>query len=177
VDAARGDIEGAIHNYERAQSIIPLVEYTGALEDLYTAAGLAGKAREQRELISTIETLGRATNEKTNRNLALTLADHNRDLGVALELMQTEIPVRGDVYTWDAYAWVLFRNGRLEEAKAASAMAVKLRTPEPCFYYHASKIALALGDQKSAREFSDRLRSLNARFDFAKTEMASAQIP
>lgn len=173
VEAARGHLETAIQYYRRAQSIVPLVEYTGALEDLYAASGFAMKAQEQRELLATIQTIGKATGEKTNRNLALVLADHNRDLPLALNLMQAEIPVRGDVYTWDAFAWVLFKSGRVEEAKAASLKAVKRGTPEPLFYYHASKIADASGDQVAAREYSNKLNLLNPRFDFAKCEMAS----
>jgi tetratricopeptide (TPR) repeat protein len=168
VEAAQGQIEPAIRNYERAQSIVPMVEYAAALEDLYTAAGITVKARAQRELIEAIEKLGKATNEKTNRNLALALADHKRDLDLALDLIQAEIPTRGDVYTWDALAWVLFNNGRLEEAKAATAKALRFATPEPVFYYHAGKIALASGDDKAAHEYSARLMSLNAKFDFAK---------
>ena len=127
----------------RAQSIVPLVEYAGALEDLYAATGLANKARQQRDLIQTIEQLGVANGEKTNRNLALVLADHGRDLNVAVELMETEIPTRGDVYTWDALSWVLFKSGRVAEAREASARALKLGTPEPVFYYHAKQIASA----------------------------------
>jgi tetratricopeptide (TPR) repeat protein len=175
VHAARRDVHGAIRNYERAQSIVPLVEYAAALEDLYTAAGMSGKAREQRDLIETIEKLGRVTNEKTNRNLALVLADRKRDLPLALELMQAEIPVRGDVYTWDALAWVLFQSGRVQEAKEAMTKALKLRTPEPLFYYHASQIAVASGDRSSARDYSNRLVSLNSRFDFAKSNTVTQQ--
>jgi len=143
VEAARGHVEAAIRHYERAQSIVPMVEYAGALEDLYTEAGLTAKARQQRDLIETIEKLGRANGEKTNRNLALVLADHARDLDTALELMETEIPMRGDVYTWDAFSWVLYKSGRVAEAKTASARALKLGTPEPVFYYHAKQIASA----------------------------------
>ncbi len=141
VETVRGHLDAAIHNYERAQSIVPMVEYAGALEDLYATRGLTSKAQQQRQLIETIEKLARANHEKTNRNLALVLADHNRDLDFAVQLMETEIPARGDVYTWDALSWVLFKSGRLAEAKAASAHALKLGTPEPLFAYHASKIA------------------------------------
>jgi len=141
VEAARGHVDAAIRNYERAQSIVPMVEYAGALEDLYTTAGMASKAQEQRDLIETIEKLGRANQEKTNRNLALVLADHGRDLALAVELMETEIPTRGDVYTWDALSWVLFKSGRVAEAREASAKALKLGTPEPTFYKHATQIA------------------------------------
>jgi tetratricopeptide (TPR) repeat protein len=143
LETARGHTAAAIRNYERAQSIVPLVEYAGALEDLYALAGMTSKAREQKALVETIEKLGKANGEKTNRNLALVLADHGRDLDVALELMQTEIPTRPDVYTWDAYAWVLYKSGRLAEAKEASVKAMKLGTPEPSFRYHASQIASA----------------------------------
>lgn len=143
VDAAQGRVDDAIKSYLRAQSMVPLVEYASALEDLYNAARMPAKAQEQAALIETIEKLGQATNEKTNRNLALALADHDRHLDIALELVETEIPNRPDVYTWDALSWVLFKNGRLEEAKAASEKALKLNTPEPLFRYHASKIATA----------------------------------
>jgi tetratricopeptide (TPR) repeat protein len=140
VEAARGHTIDAIRFYERAQAIVPLPQYAGELEDLYTTAGRADKASEQRDLITTIEKLGTVTDEKTNRNLALLLADHNRDLPVALNLMKAELPVRGDVYTWDAYSWVLYKSGRLEEAKQASQKALRLHTPEPIFYAHARQI-------------------------------------
>ena len=140
VEAARGHTLPAIHYYEHAQAIVPLAQYAGTLEDLYSTAGMPAKAREQRDLISTIEKLGKVTNEKTNRNLALLLADHNRDLPIALELMRAELPVRGDVYTWDAYSWVLYKSGRIEEAKQASEKALRLHTPEPIFYAHARQI-------------------------------------
>ena len=174
VEAARGNLQAAILRYERAQSIVPLVEYAGALEDLYTATGRTSKAQGQRELISTIESLGRVANETTNRNLALLLADHARRLPFALRLVETELPVRSDVYTWDALAWVLFRNGRLEEAKAASVKALQFRTPEPVFYYHATKIAEATGDRVAADQYSERLVALNPKFDFAKARMTQS---
>lgn len=174
-DAALGKKQSAIRNYEHAQAIVPLVEYAGALEDLYRASGLTAQASGQRDLVSTIEKLGRVTNERTNRNLALLLADHDRDLTFALELMKAEIPVRGDVYSWDALSWVLFKSGQLDEAKAASEKALKLETPEPLFYYHASKIASASGDQNAGQKYAERLFALNSRFDFTKAEFVTAR--
>ncbi len=175
VEAARGNLQAAIKDYERAQSIVPLVEYAGALEDLYAAAGMSRQAQEQRDLIATIAKLGKVNNEKTNRNLALLLADHARDLPLALNLIEAEIPVRGDVYTWDAFSWVLFQNGRLDEARAADLHALKLATPEPLFYYHASRIASASGDQQAASAYTRRLVALNAKFDFAKSGMPGTE--
>jgi tetratricopeptide (TPR) repeat protein len=172
LEAAQGQLDAAINDYEHAKSNVPLVEYASALADLYRATGTLEKAKTQEELIDAIKKLGAATNERTNRNLALALADHNRDLGVALNLMQAEIPVRGDVYTWDALAWVLYKNGRLTEAKAASEKALKLGTPEPAFYYHGSKIALASGDKDSAEAYRKKLLALNPKFDVAMNDLA-----
>ncbi len=168
VQAAQGDYDAAIRSYVRAQSIVPLVEYAAALEDLYKVTGQIEKARQQDALIEAIEKLGKATNEKTNRNLALVLADHNQHLDAALNLLETELPNRSDVYTWDAISWVLFKNGRLEEAQSASRKALKLSTPEPLFYYHASKIAAAGGNKEEAQSYSDRVASLNPKFNIAK---------
>lgn len=143
VEAARGNTLAAIANYEQAQAIVPMVEYAGALEDLYTAAGLPAKAKQQRDTIDVIDRLGAAKGESTNRNLALILADHRRNMARALDLVQAEKVSRPDVYTWDALSWVLFQSGRIEEAKAASAKAMKFNTPEPKFHEHAAIIAAA----------------------------------
>lgn len=143
VQAAEGHIDAAIRNFEHAQSMVPMVEYAGALEDLYRGQGREAKAKEQQALIDAIDTLTRAARESTNRTLALILADHNRRLDRALELMQAEMLVRGDVYTWDAWSWVLYKLGRFQEAREASQKAVRLSTPEPSFYLHAARIAEA----------------------------------
>jgi hypothetical protein len=90
------------------------------------------KAREQRELIDAIDQLGKANHEKTNRNSAIIPADHDRNLERALELLEAELPVCGDVYTWDAYSWVLYKIGRYTEARAAPVKALRLGTPEAC---------------------------------------------
>lgn len=171
VQGAQEHYDAAISSYLRAQSIVPLVEYAAALEDLYTVSGQTAKAREQDALIETLEKLGKAANEKTNRNLALALADHNKHLDTALNLVEAELPNRGSVYTWDAMAWVLFKSDRLDEASQASKKALQLGTPEPLFYYHSSKIAEARGEREAARTYSDHLASLNPKFDVAKTTL------
>jgi tetratricopeptide (TPR) repeat protein len=146
VEAARGNILAAISDFEQAQAVVPMVEYAGALEDLYTSAGLFAKAQAQRDTIDVIDRLGAVKGETTNRNLALILADHRHNLAHALELIQAEIATRPDVYTWDALSWALYQSGRIEEAKAASAKAMKFNTPEPKFHEHAAMIAAAVSE-------------------------------
>ena len=148
VEAARGNTAAAIGSYERAQAIVPMIEYAGALEDLYTTAHLPAKAQQQREMMDVIDKLGGAKGESTNRNLAIILANHHRNMAHALELVRTEILSRPDVYTWDALSWVLFQSGRIDEAKAASASAMRFNTPEPKFREHAEKIAPRRGSRE-----------------------------
>jgi tetratricopeptide (TPR) repeat protein len=173
IETALGRLDLAIRHYERARSIVPMVDYAAALADLYLAAGKKEAAREQQLLVATIDKLGTANGETTNRNLALILADHNENLPHALDLVRTEIATRPDVYTWDALAWVLFRAGHLEEARAASQKALRLNTPEPAFYFHASRIASAAGDRKAAQEYKDRTAALNPKFN--TTEILSGR--
>lgn len=169
VEAAMGHFDLAIRDYKRAQSIVPLIEYGAALRDLYTATGNKQAASEQQLLVNTIDQLGRASGETTNRNLALIFADHNENLPRALEMLRTEIATRPDVYTWDALSWVLFKTGHLEEARAANRKALQWNTPEPSFYFHASRIATAAGDEQAAREYERRLAGLNPKFNPMET--------
>jgi tetratricopeptide (TPR) repeat protein len=149
VEAALGRVAAAIHSFELAQAIVPMIEYAGALEDLYTAAGMTAKAQQQRDMIDVIARLGSSRGETTNRNLALILADHRRNLAHAVELAEAEIKTRPDVYSWDALSWVLFQSGRIEEAKSASVRALRLNTPEPKFQEHAAIIAAAAQETAS----------------------------
>lgn len=156
--AAKGQVESAIRSYERAQAIVPMAEYAAALEDLYRGQGREAKAQEQQAQLDAIDALSRAAKESTNRTLALILADHNRHLDRALELITAEIPTRGDVYTWDAMSWILFKLGRVQDARAASLKAVRWSTPEPSFYFHASQIAEAAGEKTAAEEYREHAK-------------------
>jgi tetratricopeptide (TPR) repeat protein len=159
VDLEKGHIDSAIRDYERAQAIVPMVEYAGALEDLYHRHGREAQAAGQQALIDAIDTLGKAAKESTNRSLALILADHNRRLDRAWDLIHAELSSRGDVYTWDVYSWVLFKMGRIPEARAASLKALRWSTPEPSFYAHAAQIAEAAGEKAAAEDYRDHFRT------------------
>jgi len=140
VQAARHQTAEAIASYSRAQALVPLPDYAGALRDLYLEQGNAAEARKQEALLDVVDHLARANFENTDRNLALVLADEGRHLDRALELAQNELNFRRDVYTYDALAWVLYRNGRCAESQAALEKALAQHTPEPSFERHAAAI-------------------------------------
>ncbi len=74
--------------------MVPLPDYAAALETRYARAGQLAEARKQRDFVDAIDKMAFASGEKTNRNLAL---------------VESEIAVRPDVYTYDALSWLLFK--------------------------------------------------------------------
>ena len=144
VQAEKHDWKSAITNMKRAQASVPMPDYAAALYDYYTASGDSKEAKKQKEMIEVIDQVGQAAQEKANRNIAIIFADHDWHLDRALELAKNELEVRGDVYTYDALAWALYKNGKYSEASEAMKQATKLGTPEPSFRLHARLIEEAL---------------------------------
>ncbi|HLN00255.1 MAG TPA: tetratricopeptide repeat protein [Bryobacteraceae bacterium] len=176
VQAAQGKLAEAIENFKRAQAVVPMPEYAAALAELYERTGKKANARQQLELLDVVDRVVKANNEKTNRNLALVYADQGRKLDRALELAQAELDVRGDVYTYDALAWALFKNGRYAEAEQAAGKALRFGTPDPAFYFHAGMIASALRKQQEAAKSLDRALALNPHFDPRQAEIAETTL-
>lgn len=142
--AAKGDTAGAIDNYKRAQAITPLPDYAAALYDLYRQTGRADLAQQQMALLDAIDQVSRATGETANRNLVFAFADRGIKLDRALELARGELKYRRDIYSYDALAWALYKNGRYTEARECMDQALALKTPEPVFREHAAAISQAL---------------------------------
>jgi tetratricopeptide (TPR) repeat protein len=155
LQAATGDAKAAIDSYRHAQSITPLPDYAAALFDLKSDPA------KQRATVELIDQLAVANNEKVNRNLSLIFSDHGWRLERALQLAKAELDFRRDVYTYDALAWAYFKNGDLAKAEEAMGKALKLGTPEPQFYYHASVIANAQGKSEFAAAYRRRATDLN----------------
>lgn len=172
VQAAQGKPAEAVESYQHAQSITPMVQYAGALHDLYAVLGKKAEAQQQADLLDVVAKLEEAARQPANRTLALLYANQDRNLKRALELARADFEIRQDVYTNDALAWALFKNGRLEEARHASEQALKLGTPEAMFYYHAGMIAAAQGDRAAARAWLAKALKLNPGFDIRQAVLA-----
>jgi tetratricopeptide (TPR) repeat protein len=82
-----------------------------------------------------------------NRELALFYADQDMKLPEALELARKELEVRHDIYTWDTLAWVLYKNGRYQEASEAANNALALHTNDSLLLFHAGMICHSLGQR------------------------------
>lgn len=167
VAAARGKMDEAVEAAKKAQAMAPLVEYSGLLADLYTVLGRSEEARKQIELVDLQAKMEAASGQKGNRAVALIFANHNWRLeeAVAVAEAEADLAVRKDVFTWDAYSWALLRAGRVQDAGKASRKALRLGTPDPLLYFHASRIAEACGDGARSAELLGKALRLNPRFD------------
>jgi tetratricopeptide (TPR) repeat protein len=151
VREAQGDRDEAIALLEQATTRQPRPELVAALGDLHALAGDADAAERQYALVARIGELAQATGGVYDRQLLLFAADHLRGVEAAVDAAANELRVRRDVYGYDAYAWALFRAGRVDEAAEAAAHAQALDTPDPRIRYHAGMIAAAQGRLVEAR--------------------------
>jgi tetratricopeptide (TPR) repeat protein len=174
--AAQGRTTDAIALFRRAIRMVPEPSYVGALGDLYAAAGRRRLAQRRYQMVEAIGALAGAGLRIYDRQQAVFLADHDLRLREALRLVRAELSTRRDVYGWDALAWVMFKLGRLDEARVASERALELGTPDARLWYHAGMISASLGDEDRAREELSRALTLSPRFDVLQAERARRQL-
>ena len=147
---ARGDLDEAIRQFERASAILPLPEYVIALGEAQEAAGDTTSAAKSYDLARAEIQLFEAAGVTVDLELALFEADHG-DASRALELAQAAYDRAPTIRAADALAWALHRSGRDEEAKRRSDEALRLGSKDPLLQFHAGAIAAALGDVPVAR--------------------------
>jgi tetratricopeptide (TPR) repeat protein len=149
--ANNGRYQEAIELYQKAIAVVPMPVFVAELGDLYLTTGDKAEAKKQYALVEYIGLLGHINQVLHNRDLALFYADHDMKLAEALDLAQKELEVRHDVYTWDALAWALYKNGKLTEAASASEKAMRFGTRDSIILFHAGMIAEGLGRHEQAR--------------------------
>jgi tetratricopeptide (TPR) repeat protein len=148
----------AVEYLEKAYRIARLPETAWLLGD---ACEMLGDARKAKAAFDLVIREGRKMDRLT---LALFLATKNRDVDEALRLIEEERRTRGGVYVDDAYAWALYRAGRLAEARDRSDRALAWGTPDARLLYHAGVIRVAGGDERG-RDLIRRAMRLNPGFD------------
>jgi len=84
--------------------------------------------------------------------------------------------VRRDVYTWDALAWALYKNGKLEEAAKASEKAMHFGTRDALLLFHAGMIADGLGHREQARNELEKALQINRHFHLIYADIAEKRL-
>lgn len=173
VRAAQGKLEESIQLYHRSIAIIPFPVYVAELGDVYKKVGRLNEAQQQYDLVEYIGHLSRLNQVLANRELALFYADQGIKLPEALELARKELEVRHDIYTWDTLAWVLYRNGRFQEAAEAINKALGLHTNDSLLLFHAGMIYHSLAKDSDAKAFLSRALKINPHFHLFQAAVAS----
>ena len=108
-----------------------------------------------------------ATSVESRRAHARTWANHLLDNGgnasLALEIAAEELETRTDTAGWETYAWALFKNGRIAEAREAIDVALD-RGLDAHGYYRAGAISAALGETDRAVDELTVALDLSPRF-------------
>jgi tetratricopeptide (TPR) repeat protein len=175
VRAAQGRLAEAIALYEQVITIAPQPGFLAALGDVYAVSDQPDAARRQYETLDALGQLA-ASNATGNRQLALIYANHNRKLAEALDLAQRELAQRPDIYSYDALAWALYKNGRYDDAADAIGPAMALGTRDAQLFYHAGMINAALGDEQHAAALLAEALSINPHFDQLQARVARATL-
>jgi len=176
VRADRGMYQESILLYEKAIAVVPMPIYIAELGDIYAKLGNAAEAKKQYQLVQYIGLLGHINQVLHNRDLALFYADHDQNLSEALELARKEFEVRHDIYTWDALAWTLYKNGRYQESQDAIENALNLGTKDSLLLFHAGMIEAKLGKIAEAQKNFNRALTINPRFHIMYADQARQQL-
>jgi tetratricopeptide (TPR) repeat protein len=162
---------------DRAKDAIPYLEKALAAAPQPTTAWLLGDARaatgDQKgaeEAYLAVEQLGRQTDRRT---LALFYAVQDKNLEEAEKLIDEERKTRGDIYTEDAWAFVLYRRGRFAEARTAIDHALRLGTQDAQLLFHGGAIHLAAGDTPGGRKLLEEALRLSPKFDLSGSAEAA----
>jgi tetratricopeptide (TPR) repeat protein len=168
VAMAQGDAAQAAGFYERAFRASPLVETAWLLGE---ARQLAGDEEGARRAFADAEKEGKTSDRRT-----LSLMYSTRDIKAvdALHLAEQERAARGDIYTEDALAWALYRNGRPAAAEIAVRRARRYGTQDARLLFHEGAIERALGRRESGNRLIAAALRLNPKFDVAGAAEARA---
>jgi tetratricopeptide (TPR) repeat protein len=172
----QGRYAEAIKLYQSAIAVVPMPIFVAELGDLYSKTGNLEEAKKQYQLVQYIGLLGHINQVLHNRDLALFYADHDIKLDESLTLAHKEFEVRHDIYTWDALAWALYKNGKYQEASDAMDNALRPGTRDALLFFHAGMIAGKLGQTVQAKEKLQQALSINPHFHVIYADAARQQL-
>ncbi len=162
-DAARGNVEKAVANYERVVERLPQPQYAIEFADYLTSLGRSKEAGMQRDLIDAQAQIQRTAGVNLDLELALYDAANGRELE-ALQAASAAWRERKGVFVEDAYAWALHVNGRDRQALTHAIAAQRIGTRNALFAFHRGMIEKSLGRVPEARRSLARALTINPHF-------------
>lgn len=146
----------------RACERVPVPSCMEQLADLYLAAGQEESAQASAKIAAAELLKMEGAGWNVNCEYARLCANHDLDLPGALERGRRESEIRpANPSVLDAYAWVLYKSGRVKDAVPLIERAVQLRSSSFLLQAHAGAIYASAGDEKRAKMARGRSLELN----------------
>ena len=147
---AQGRFDEALVLYRQAAALQINPENTLALYDLLQRLNRPLEAKRQAALLDAMARLDEKDTGLNRRLFATYFADRPGGAAQAERLARMEMRSRPDIYSEDALAWALYRQGKIEEAAQHMEQALKLGTLDAGLQYHAATIFSAAGQRSRA---------------------------
>lgn len=163
VEAARGQTEQAVKDWQLVTTRLPQPTYLIEYADLLTSLGRGQEAASQYALVDATAALFRAQGANVDLELSLFDADRGRP-AEALTAAKAQIDLRQSTAVEDAYAWALHASGRDAEALVHAKAADHLGMKNALFAYHRGVIQQSLGNKGEAISWLQRSLEINPYF-------------
>jgi tetratricopeptide (TPR) repeat protein len=157
VNNAKKNYPEAIALLQQAYRIVPDHGFVEQLADLYRAAGDTRRADSTAQEV--LKTFGQHEQDgwNINREFAMFCANHNMNLAAGLKRAKSEYEARpNNIDVLETYAWVLYKNGHVQEAVPLIEKAMALNTRRATLSYHAGMIYYAANQREKARTHLQR---------------------
>ena len=151
VQAAEGDLDGAVEALRRVVATSPQPASLTELGELLEVSGRPDLAEEQYAVVRALQQAFAAEGADVDSELALFEADHG-DPETAVRLARQAYDARPDaLLVQDAYAWALRAAGRPAEALPVARQVLRLGTRSPALLARVGLVEAAAGDPTAAR--------------------------
>ncbi len=170
--AAQGRHEEAVAALQQLVSTAPNPENYFPLGEAQMRAGQTAQAAatfaefEKKALVEV------AWMDNANRELIFYYADHAENPAKAMHIAREEFARRQDIFTLDAYAWALHKNGESAEARAPIEKALVVGVRDAKLFYHAGMIYHTLGERELALKYLNHSLTANPVSEFAEPSRA-----
>ncbi len=168
VRAAQNDFKTAAQIFEKLNKRTSETERAIFLGDVYKKLGKETEAKKVYDAIVKKQ----KENKGDMHRIALYWADHNLNLDEALKIAQDDRKENGDLLASDTLAWCLYKKGKFSEAQKYIKEAMRLKTKNALFYYHAGMIEKELNNNAEAVRYLKLALSTNPSFDLLQSEVA-----
>ena len=154
-----GDLKGARSLLQTELAKTPTSEVAITIGDLSTALGDTGNAEAYYRMAEQIERASWRNGPAQPQVLARFFADRDRNIPAAVELAETAVRSRRDIFTMDTAAVAYFKAGHIDKARRASSEALRTGTRDARILWHSAEILTAMGERAAAAAALSRIPS------------------